>query len=204
MVLPQKYLAARDAEKKRLTLDRIARTADRERCGFRFQGTSSYNRTPRVMLVLILVGVVLVGGLFVVTSQHPAARLAPQRKEEVAREDDLRIIANALTLYKLHTGHYPTEAEGGLVALTFDPGCDGWRGPYISHPLDPWGRGYFYFHDPDGDNIPSLFSGGPDKIAGTPDDIHASPEDFEVPQEIVDTWRQKPENPISPTVYILP
>ena len=41
-------------------------------------------------------------------------------KEEIAR-DDLRALAQALTLYRLHTGHYHEESESDLVALVLDP-----------------------------------------------------------------------------------
>ena len=198
MALPKKYLVPRNSEEKKRTLNRIARSADRERKGFRFQGTLGHHRVPKSILIVIIVGLVLIGSILVTSTRHHVERRAPRIRNAM---DDLRTIAQALTLYRLHTGHYPTEFEGNLGALLIDPGTPGWQGPYITHlATDPFGRAYVYV--PDGTNIPSLFSCGPDNIFGTEDDFQASSDDFEVPQDIIDTWKQDVYHP--PSVKIAP
>ena len=52
----------------------------------------------------------------------------------------------ALDLYKLDVGRYPTDAEG-LQGLVQRPGsAAGWNGPYLKKglPADPWGAPYQY------------------------------------------------------------
>ncbi|MCB1886639.1 MAG: type II secretion system major pseudopilin GspG [Rhodocyclaceae bacterium] len=53
----------------------------------------------------------------------------------------------ALELYKLDVGRFPTTEEG-LSALVAQPsGTNGWNGPYLKSsgvPKDPWGRDYRY------------------------------------------------------------
>ncbi len=74
----------------------------------------------------------------------------------------LSMIEQALELYKLENGRYPTTDEG-LAALA--------KGGYIKGnkiPKDPWGSDYYYISD--GTTF-SLKSPGPDKTPGTEDDI---------------------------------
>lgn len=55
-------------------------------------------------------------------------------------------LEQALEMYKLEVGRYPTTAEG-LTALVVKPaGVTGWNGPYLKKdvPLDPWNREYQY------------------------------------------------------------
>ncbi len=54
---------------------------------------------------------------------------------------------NALKLYRIDLGRFPTTGEG-LAALIRNPGKSlRWLGPYLNKariPSDPWGRSYFY------------------------------------------------------------
>ncbi|MHA3915838.1 type II secretion system major pseudopilin GspG [Halovulum sp. GXIMD14793] len=56
-------------------------------------------------------------------------------------------LSEAVQLYYIDMGRYPTEAEG-LGALTSAPAADpAWAGPYIASEealTDPWGRDYIY------------------------------------------------------------
>jgi general secretion pathway protein G len=56
-------------------------------------------------------------------------------------------IEQALEMYKLDVGRYPT-TEQGLVALVQNPGgVSGWNGPYLKGgklPQDPWKQDYHY------------------------------------------------------------
>ena len=53
-------------------------------------------------------------------------------------------IDKSLNMFKLDVGRYPTTAEG-LAALSAKPAsANGWNGPYMSVPPDPWGNPYRY------------------------------------------------------------
>ena len=75
---------------------------------------------------------------------------------------------NALGLYKLDTGQYPSTAVG-LQALRVRPDrVPNWSGPYLAQdvPLDPWGRPYFYKHPGDHGDMPDIYSLGKDGQPG--------------------------------------
>ena len=58
----------------------------------------------------------------------------------------IKDLEQALEMYKLDVGRFPSTSEG-LVALTVKPsGATGWNGPYLKSdvPLDPWNREYNY------------------------------------------------------------
>ena len=58
----------------------------------------------------------------------------------------IRDLEQALEMYKLDVGRYPSTAQG-LQALVRDPGgAAGWNGPYLKSevPDDPWNQPYHY------------------------------------------------------------
>jgi len=58
----------------------------------------------------------------------------------------IKDLEQALEMYKLDVGRFPTTSEG-LAALTTKPGgATGWNGPYLKSdvPVDPWKREYHY------------------------------------------------------------
>jgi len=93
-----------------------------------------------ILVVLVLIGIVMgiLGGNFI-------------GRGEKAKADAARIeigqIGQALDLYKLETGRYPSSSEG-LQALIAQPaGATNWNGPYWKKstvPKDPWGNEYKY------------------------------------------------------------
>ena len=173
------------AEARREALERIRRDAEaeRRRRGLESGGIGALLRRPGLAMVA-LVAFVLIGGSLV-THSGLSGRTPADRIETALRE--IKVLATAAGLYKLHTGHYPTSDEGGMAAFVLDPGTDGWAGPYItSMQPDPWGQGYVYDFSVD---PPVLFSRGPDKRARTPDDLHADEEDFTPAPDIVAAWR---------------
>jgi len=64
-----------------------------------------------------------------------------------AAKIQIESLANALDLYFLDVGIYPSGSEG-LNALVQRPGnAPGWNGPYLKGttvPQDPWGKAYVY------------------------------------------------------------
>lgn len=82
-----------------------------------------------------------------------ATLVAPQvlRYLSKARSETAKVqinhIANAVELYYLENGRYPSEQEG-LAALIAPPaGATKWNGPYLKKAdglKDPWGQAYVY------------------------------------------------------------
>lgn len=93
-----------------------------------------------ILVVLVLIGIVLgvVGGNFI-------------GKGEKAKADAARIeigqISQALDLYKLEVGRYPTSQEGLQALIAAPAGVANWNGPYWKRstvPKDPWSNEYKY------------------------------------------------------------
>ena len=58
----------------------------------------------------------------------------------------IKDLEQALEMYKLDVGRYPSTSDG-LEALVQKPGnADGWNGPYLKSgvPQDPWKNAYHY------------------------------------------------------------
>jgi general secretion pathway protein G len=76
--------------------------------------------------------------------------------------------SNALGLYKLDTGTYPS-TDQGLQALRVSPeNVPQWAGPYLKNdiPLDPWGRPYLYKYPGEHGDEPDVISLGADGQPG--------------------------------------
>jgi general secretion pathway protein G len=93
-----------------------------------------------ILVVLVLIGIVMgvLGGNFI-------------GKGEKAKGDAAKIeigqIGQALDLYKLEIGRYPTTQDGLQALITAPAGTDRWNGPYWKNktiPKDPWGNEYRY------------------------------------------------------------
>ena len=93
-----------------------------------------------ILVVLVLIAIVMgiVGGQFI-------------QRGEKAKGDAARIeigqIGQALDLYKLEIGRYPTTQEGLQALITAPAGVTTWNGPYWKKaqiPKDPWGNEYKY------------------------------------------------------------
>ncbi|HEY8242316.1 MAG: type II secretion system major pseudopilin GspG [Vicinamibacteria bacterium] len=93
-----------------------------------------------ILVVLVLIGIVMgiLGGNFIGRGEKAKADAA---KIEIAQ------IGQALDLYKLETGRYPTSSEGLQALVAAPAGATNWNGPYwkkSSIPKDPWGNDYRY------------------------------------------------------------
>lgn len=93
-----------------------------------------------MLVVLVILG--LLGGLVgpAVLNQLGGAKLKTAKLQ-------IQDFEQALEVYKLDVGRFPSSAEG-LQALVKKPGnAAGWNGPYLkkgSLPKDPWNRNYHY------------------------------------------------------------
>ena len=93
-----------------------------------------------ILVVLVLIGIVLgiVGGNFIGRGEKAKADAA---KIEIGQ------IGQALDLYKLEIGRYPSSSEGLQALVTAPAGAANWNGPYWKKaqiPKDPWGNEYRY------------------------------------------------------------
>jgi general secretion pathway protein G len=93
-----------------------------------------------ILVVLVLIGIVLgiVGGNFIGRGEKAKADAA---KIEIGQ------IGQALDLYKLEIGRYPSSAEGLQALVAAPAGASNWNGPYWKKsqiPKDPWGNDYRY------------------------------------------------------------
>jgi general secretion pathway protein G len=93
-----------------------------------------------ILVVLVLIGIVMgiLGGNFIGRGEKAKADAA---KIEIGQ------IGQALDLYKLETGRYPSSSEGLQALVAAPAGATNWNGPYwkkSSIPKDPWGNDYRY------------------------------------------------------------
>ena len=90
-----------------------------------------------IMVVIVIMGIL--AALIV-----PRVLDRPDQARQVAARQDIGGIMQALKLYRLDNGRYPTTAQG-LRALTEKPdGASNWRGYLDKLPNDPWGHPYQY------------------------------------------------------------
>src|SRR5436305_13467668 len=91
-----------------------------------------------ILVVLTLIGIItgIVAGNFIGKGEKAKADAA---KIEIGQ------IGQALDLYKLEIGRYPTTQEGLMALIQAPAGVNNWNGPYwkkSSIPKDPWGNEY--------------------------------------------------------------
>lgn len=158
-------------------------------------------------LFLLLLGAALVGA-----SRRAAPVPKPGRDAAAWTTNVLDTAAMALEHYRIDTGHYPTLREGGLAALSANPGASGWNGPYLSGlGNDGWNRPFSYVPAaasgaPGGpEPPPDLRSAGEDRLFGTPDDLAAAPSLFRAhPDFVPAAGRRTATNPAPVSVVIDP
>lgn len=120
-------------------------------------------------LLEIMVVVVILGILAALVVPKIIQR--PEEAKIVKAKQDVLAIENAMELYKLDNGNFPT-TEQGISALTSKPTItpipSNWQaGGYLKRaPVDPWGNPYQYKNPGEHDNEIDVFSYGP---TGKPD-----------------------------------
>ncbi|MGI4814687.1 MAG: type II secretion system major pseudopilin GspG [Janthinobacterium lividum] len=116
-----------------------------------------------IMVVIAIIGIL--AALIV-----PKIMSRPDQARRVAATQDIATVMQALKLYRLDNGRYPT-TEQGLRALierpTADPVPNNWKdGGYLERlPNDPWGNPYQYLNPGVHGEI-DVFSYGADGKAG--------------------------------------
>jgi general secretion pathway protein G len=93
-----------------------------------------------ILVVLVLLGIVMsiVAGNFIGRGEKAKADAARIQIQEISQ---------ALDLFKLEVGRYPTQSEGLQALITAPSGANRWNGPYWKQnqvPKDPWQNEYKY------------------------------------------------------------
>ena len=118
---------------------------------------NSRRKSQRGITLIEMLVVVVIIGLFVGLVSVNMFKKADDAKRTAARAN-ISTFMQALGLYKLDTGTYPT-TEQGLQALRVKPeDVPQWAGPYLKAdiPLDPWGRPYLYKYPGDHGDDPDV------------------------------------------------
>jgi general secretion pathway protein G len=114
-------------------------------------------------LIEIMVVVVILGILAALVV--PKIMNRPEQAREIRAKQDIASIENAMDLYNLDNGYYPT-TEQGIAALTKQPTTPpvptAWHQYLKQVPVDPWGEAYHYANPGQHGQI-DIFSYGPSK-----------------------------------------
>lgn len=117
-------------------------------------------------LVEVMVVVVIMAILAAIVVPKIMSR--PEQAKTVKAKQDITEIENAMELYKLDNGNYPTE-EQGIKALvtkpTASPVPTNWQGYLKTLPIDPWGKPYHY-NNPGKHSQIDIFTYGPTGKSG--------------------------------------
>ncbi|MFM7735529.1 MAG: type II secretion system major pseudopilin GspG [Alphaproteobacteria bacterium] len=117
-------------------------------------------------LIELLVVLVIIGLLATLVAPNFIGQ-SEKAKPKAARAQ-LENIRNALDMYQLDVGRYPTTEEG-LTALRQRPSsAPRWSGPYLRDelPMDPWGKPYVYRSPGEGGGNYDIQSYGADGRSG--------------------------------------
>ncbi len=120
-------------------------------------------------LIELLVVLVIIGLLATLVAPNFIGQ-SEKAKPKAARVQ-LENLRNALDMFQLDTGRYPTTQEG-LEALRSRPGSAAhWSGPYVRDqiPVDPWGNAYIYRSPGQGGSPYEVGSQGADGQSGGSD-----------------------------------
>lgn len=120
-----------------------------------------------LMLVVVIIG--LLAGLAVpnIMKQLGKAQIGKA-------QGDITTLDNALSMYAMQVGDYPTTEQGLKALMTNLDNNPDWNGPYLRKgiPNDPWKEPYVYRRESTHENVDfDLYSKGPDKQENTDDDI---------------------------------
>ncbi|MEC5396812.1 type II secretion system major pseudopilin GspG [Uliginosibacterium sp. H1] len=92
--------------------------------------------------------------------------------EQKSARAQIKLLSDAVKLYRLDVGTYPTTQQGLNALLQQPGGVSGWKGPYLEKkgvPLDPWKKAYMYrFPGTDGRDF-DVYSYGSDGQPGGAD-----------------------------------
>lgn len=126
------------------------------------------NKQKGFSLIEIMVVVVILGILASIVV--PKLMDRPDEARKVKAKQDVLAIQNALDLYKLDNGSYPT-TDQGLAALVEKPSTSptpgNWRQYLKSLPKDPWGREYLFLNPGQHSDVDVFTLGANGQAGGT-------------------------------------
>ncbi len=117
-------------------------------------------------LIELLVVLVILGLLAAIAGPRVVGYLGGAKSD--AARIQLAAFEQALDLYRLDAGRYPTTEEGLGALLRAPAGVGRWGGPYLDGntvPADPWGFAYVY-RVPGSEGDYDLFTLGADNRPG--------------------------------------
>lgn len=135
-------------------------------------------RNSRGFSLLELLVVLLLLGAFAGIFAPKIFGQAEKAKQKAAKLE-IDQIGQALDLYKLEIGRYPTSQEGLQSLMVAPSGVSNWNGPYLKRnvvPKDPWSNEYKYVSPGDQNrpyDIISLGSDGKEGGDGDAKDINS-------------------------------
>lgn len=107
----------------------------------------SQYKTKGFTLIEVMVVVVILAILAAIVVPKIMSR--PDQARAVKAKQDILAIENAMHLYKLDNGFYPS-TEQGIAALAAKPSSEpvpnNWMGYLKDVPKDPWGNSYLYLN----------------------------------------------------------
>mgnify|MGYP003566017335 CR=1 FL=1 len=123
-----------------------------------------------IMLVVIIIGILAAAVIVNLEGMSTEARITQAQA-------DIAAIKTQLGLFEMKFGHYPTDEEGGLLALVERPDSipeEKWRkfNAKDEVPIDPWDQPYIYRIDSETRKY-VLYSMGPNSEdeSGEGDDV---------------------------------
>ena len=109
-----------------------------------------------IMVVVVILGILAALVVPKIVNRPDEARLVKARQDVLA-------IQNALDLYKLDNGFYPS-TDQGLIALVVKPNTSpvpsDWKAYLKNLPKDPWNRAYIYLNPGEHGEV-DIFTNGP-------------------------------------------
>ncbi|WP_171556715.1 type II secretion system major pseudopilin GspG [Ramlibacter montanisoli] len=96
-------------------------------------------------LLELLVVMVILGLLAGYVGPKYFAQVGKSETKAGARTQ-IEALEKSFDMFRLDTGHYPSNEQGLQALVTKPPNEPKWNGPYLKKavPLDPWGRAYIY------------------------------------------------------------
>ena len=95
-------------------------------------------------LMELLVVLAILGLLMSLVGPRVLSQLGGAKTKTAAIQ--IKDLEQALEIYKLDVGRFPSTNEGLKALVTKAGGTSGWNGPYLKSdvPMDPWNREYQY------------------------------------------------------------